>query len=245
MPHVYGIEHILYLAVTLSATVAVWLLAARYCRGEKGSAILVKSIAAVLLCTLVWNRISIACYSESFALALVPTSFCGMSSLLFSLATLLGKRDNKALHCVAYVGMLGGLLTVFYPDFVGQADSIFHSRTISGLAHHSITIMLFGAMLAVGYLKPSLKRWYCLPLGLCTYITFGLFFIQAFDMDGAMYITKPILPDTPLVWYVIGLIFVPVHVLLLLGWELLVVRRRGGAAAALPDEPTADTAPEN
>lgn len=231
MPQVFGIEHIIYFAVTVSLSIAAWIIARKHTNSEKNGDILIKCAAAALLAAIIWNRLSICVVSGEFLRDLLPNTYCGASSLAFSIIALIGKRNCKALHCVAYVGAIGALLTIAYPDFIGQADSIFYCKTISGLAHHSLTLLLFGLMIATGYLKPTLKKWHILPIGLCVYVAYGLVLIQLLDTsESTMYLYAPILEGTFLDWLGIGVIFLPLHTLLLFGWELLMRRKDKRAA---------------
>lgn len=85
-----------------------------YAKSEKSKIITVKVIAGVLLALILWNRIAIAVSDKSW-LKLIPDIFCGMSSLVLSLAVLLGKKDNNILHFVFYIAFVGDILTIFYP----------------------------------------------------------------------------------------------------------------------------------
>ena len=93
-PQVFGWEHLTYLAIFIVVSVASLVCIKLFVKNEKTQDIIVRSIGALLLVTLVWNRISIA-VTRGNAWLLIPDSFCGMSSLVLALAVLIGKRNNN------------------------------------------------------------------------------------------------------------------------------------------------------
>jgi hypothetical protein len=221
MPHVYGIEHILYLAAVAILFALGLTLIHRYVRTDRQIEITIRLLAGVLLAAIVWNRLAVAIQRDGFA-EILPSTFCGSSSLALSLTVLTLRKDHPVFHCVAYIGMLGGLLTIFYPDFIGQADSIWFSMTISGLVHHTVMVFLVLTMVMTGWLKPTIRKWHDLPLGLAVYMCYGLFLITVLGYSNAMYIYEPVVDGTPLDWFVLGMIFLPVHAVFLLAWGRLV-----------------------
>lgn len=210
MPQVYGLEHFLYLFTVFSIYAVGFYLIHKYIKTEKQVTWLIKGIGLVLFLAIMWNRISVSALRDGWA-HFIPSTFCGFSSLALSLGAITLKKDHPFFHSVAFVGLLGGLLTTFYPDFIGQSDSIFYPMTISGLVHHSVMVFLVIVMIQTKFLIPTKKKWVYLPLGLSLYMTFGLFQITVLGYNDAMYIYHPILEGTPLNWFVLGMIFLPYH----------------------------------
>lgn len=219
MPKIYGIEHILYL-LFFAILFTVTLIYISKIKDEKKIIKIVRCVGIILLVAILSNRIAIASYENNW-MKLIPDTFCGTSSLMFALLVIFGKKDNIGLHCVSYIGVLGGLLTVFYPDFIGQAESIFHLRTITGLVHHTIMVYLFVLIIITGYFKPTYKKWYAIILGGSLYVTYGLFLINALGFTNAMYINSPILEGTGLYWYVLGPLFILIYGIFQIIWELV------------------------
>ncbi len=210
MPQIYGIEHILYLLVVFSLYAIGFVLIKKYIKTDKQIRLLIKGLGLLLFISIIWNRISVSILRDGWAF-FIPSTFCGFSSLALSIGTMFLKKDHPFFHSVAYVGLLGGLLTTFYPDFIGQSDSIFYPMTISGLWHHSVMVFLVIVMIQVKFIVPSKVKWIYLPIGLSFYMTFGLFQITVLGYTDAMYIYHPILEGTPLNWFVLGMIFLPYH----------------------------------
>jgi hypothetical protein len=225
MPKIFGIEHIIYFTIVVTIMIISIIFIKKYLKdnAEKQS-LLIKLIAFLLLIAIIYNRVSIAVGHQDYR-TLLPDSFCGTSSLVLALSTIYFKKNNDILHCVAYLGLVGGTITLIYPDFIGQADSIFHSMTISGLLHHTIMVFLVIVMLITGYLQPSLKKWKILPIGLSFYMIYGLILITVIGLDDAMYIFNPALSGTIFNWFGLGLIFIPIHLLFLFVWDKICKRQ--------------------
>lgn len=224
MPEVFGWEHFTYLIVVVVIMTVLLFLIKKYVKEEKEIEKIVRWAGVLLFAAIAWNRLSICLLRDGWG-NLLPGSFCGATSLILSISAISFKKNSAIFHCIAYMGLLGGLLTLIYPDFIGQADSIWYPMTISGLMHHTIMTFLVLLMLLTGYLKPELKKWYLLPLGVCVYMTYGLFLITMLDYGDAMHIFSPILDGTNLDWFHLGLIYLPVHAVSLLAWEFFSKRK--------------------
>jgi hypothetical protein len=220
MPQIFGIEHILYLLVTFVMITGLTILIQKKAHTEKQKETAIKLIGVGLLLAILWNRTSISFLRNGW-ISFLPGTFCGASSFALAIAVLVCKKNSPVFHSVAYTGLLGSILTIVYPDFIGQDVSFFYPMTISGLVHHTITFFLVFIMIRTGYLKPELKKWVLLPLGLSVYMVYGLFLITVLGYGDAMYIYHPILEGTILDWDVLGAIFLVLHGGFLVMWEFL------------------------
>ena len=225
-PGVFGIEHILYLVICLLMMFTGWFIIAKYVKAEKTKTLIVKISAFALLCAILWNRISITIYNFKNnedglrnLLYLIPLSFCGFSSLVNALATLFLKKDNKILHCISYLGLIGGVISIIYPDYL-EEQTFFDPRTLSGLLHHTIMIWVIITNMITGYFTPQAKKWYIYPLGLCLIMGYGLFFKEVTGL-GAMQIGSPLLSSAPIFtsWYVVGVLTMFIHLAIIIGFE--------------------------
>ena len=205
---VFGGVHLIYLALTLPATVIGLYLAKRYAKTERAQNIILKSLAAMLLLWIVINRLSQVYRHEDVRWDLIiPDSFCGMTSLVTALAVLFGKRDNVVYHFVWSIGLVGAVITVFYPTFLDQGPSIFYLPTISGLLHHSLELATVVALLLFGQIHITYKKWYCTLFGFTCYLTLGAFQMAVFGWDDSFHIAEPMLEGTPLTAWVIAPIY--------------------------------------
>jgi len=195
--------------------VASLILIKRLCKTKRAQDIAIIIAGGLLLVSIILNRIFITIHSDSWTY-LIPKSFCGMTSLLLGIATLVFIRNHNhnVFHFLTYLAFLGGVVANFYPDYIGQAQSVFHSRTITGLLHHTLSVYVVVLLIITGRFAPTIKKWYCLPIGLMGYIVFGLFIIQAFGVNNAMLINAPLVAW--LYWYVVGPLFIALQIIGLL-----------------------------
>lgn len=225
-PKIFGWQHWVYLAVFVALTAFGIYFSGKYARSEKVKVCILKSLAAALLASILINRISIVFKGETPNFTnFIPDSFCGMSSLVLSLAVLCGKRDNHVLHFVWFVAILGGVITMVYPDFIGQSASIFYIPTISGLLHHSLSIVLVIFLFLFDYIKVTYKKWYCTPLGFACYLSVGAFIISVLGHADAFHIFTPLLSGTPLTFWVLAPIYAVLYGGILTGFEIYYRRK--------------------
>ena len=222
VPQVFGKEHIIYLIVSTVIGAAGLLLIKRYAKTEKVRTIALKSIAFLLLVSILANRLSqVFRYDQVRWYCIIPDSFCGMTSLVIALAVLFGKRNNPVLHFSWLLGLFGGISTVIYPTFVIQHHSIFYLPTSSGLLHHSFSAILVVALLMLRWIDITYKKWYCVVLGFTCYLTVGAFLMSVFDVSDAFHIVEPLLENTKLTVWVMAPIYISAHALIFAVAELL------------------------
>ena len=174
--NVFGGVHILYLLITLPLSAIGLYFAKKYAKTEKSQQIVLKSIAAALLIWIVINRLSqVFRYDTVRWEQIIPDSFCGMTSLVTALSVLFGKKDNPVYHFVWSLGLVGALITIFYPTFLNQGPSVFYLPTISGLLHHSLALVMICALFLFNQIHVTYKKWYCTFFGFTAYLTVGAF----------------------------------------------------------------------
>lgn len=218
---VFGGVHILYLFATVIPSVAGLFFAKKYVKSEKSQKIILKSIAAMLLVWIVLNRLSqVFRYSNVRWEQLIPDSFCGMTSLVLALAVLLGKKDNPVYHFVWFLGLVGAVATLLNPTFLDQGPTVFYLPTISGLLHHSLTLVMVAALLLFNQIFITYKKWYYTLFGFTSYLTVGAFEMAIFGFSDAFHIAEPIISGTPLTAWVMAPLYAVGYALILLLVEL-------------------------
>ena len=221
----YGVEHFAYIGITAVLAAAGLICAKKYAKEEKSQAIVLKGLAIALLIAILTNRLSqVFRYDTVRWVEIIPESYCGLTSLVLSLAVLFGKKDNDAYHFLWILALFGGVSTVIYPAFIGQGPTIFYLPTISGLAHHSLSAMLSVALLLFNQIRITYKKWYCTLFGFTCYLTLGAFLIGELGLSDAFHIYTPLISGTPLTTWVMAPIYAVCYALLLFIIEL--VRRR-------------------
>ncbi len=224
---VFGGVHFIYLAITLSLSAVGLYFAKKYAKSEKSQKIVLKSMAAMLFVWILINRLSqVFRYSDVRWEQIIPDSFCGMTSLVLSLAVLFGKKNNAVYHFVWSLGLVGSVITIFYPTFLDQGPSVFYLPTISGLLHHSITLLLIVALFLFGQIRITYKKWYCTLFGFTSYLTVGAFQMAVFGFSDSFHIVEPMLDGTPLTAWVIAPIYAVCYAAVLLAVELVRKHRK-------------------
>lgn len=181
----------------------------KYAKSEKARRKAVFSVGLILFVMSTWNRYCII-FDHTYkghpfdAYFLIPDSFCGLGNILLGLIMMIGKKDNKVFHFLCYVCFWGGLLNMVYPTYLSDYATIFHLSTIFGLIHHSIACYSVILLLCLGYFKPTLKKFPCLIIGFCAFMTYGIFIMDALHFKDAMFIHKPLVADSILTWYFVG-----------------------------------------
>ena len=205
MPELFGIEHILYIIISTLILGGGLVFAFVFVKNDKIQNVILKGIAFLLFVSIMGNRLSqVFRYDDIRWYCIIPDSFCGMTSLVLSLAVLFGKKDNAVLHFVWLLGLFGGISTVIYATFVGQGPTIFYLPTITGLLHHSFSATLVIALLMYKQINITYKKWYYTLFGFTCYLTVGAFLMHTFDLSDAFHIAEPLISDTPLTAWVMA-----------------------------------------
>lgn len=207
--NVFGLVHWIYLAITIPLSAGGLFCAKKFAKSEKSQNIILKSIAGMLLIWILINRLSqVFRYSQVRWEQIIPDSFCGMTSLVLSLAVLIGKRDNVVLHFTWFLALVGAIITIAYPTFLNQGPTVFYLPTISGLLHHSLALVMVIALLLFNQIHITYKKWYCSLFGFTAYFTVGAFQISVLGFSDAFHILEPMLSGTSLTAWGVAPIYI-------------------------------------
>lgn len=209
-PGVYCTEHIVFLILTALVIAAGLILVRKFADTEKKERIVIRASAAFLLFWIVLNRTSVTCAQiasdpESYSwINLIPYTFCGLASLVYSVSALIRPKDNPIYHFISYFGCFGGTITMFYPDFL-ETQTFWDVRSFSGLMHHALMIWLTLLVLSTRHFRPDIKKIWIYPLGYCAVMTLGLFEEEVLGFIQPMNIGAPLLSSAPVLtsWYTI------------------------------------------
>ena len=220
--NVFGSVHLIYLAITITLSVVGLICAKKFAKTNKSQIIILKCVAAALFIWILINRLSqVFRYGMVRWNQIIPESFCGMTSLVLSLAVLFGKKDNNVLHFTWFLALVGAVITLAYPTFLGQGPSVFYLPTISGLLHHSLALVLVIFLLMFKQIHITYKKWYCTLFGFTTYFTIGAFQMSVFKFSDAFHIVEPMLSGTPLTAWVVAPIYIVGYSAVILAIELV------------------------
>lgn len=221
-PQKYGWQHLTYIAVMIVVTVVSLILTKKYAKSEKTKTIVVKCYATLLLVAVIVNRWSVVFKTNPPEWNwLLPDSLCGLNSFVLSLGVLCGKKDNSVIHFAWLAGLCGGIIVTFYPDFIGQNPSFMYLPTISGLLHHTLSVVVAISLFVFGYIRISYKKWYCPFWGFICYLAAGAFFITVMGYGDAYHMVNPVLSGTPFTIWFIAPIFIALHLAITFTVELI------------------------
>lgn len=220
---IFGWEHLTFLAVYIAISVVSLVLIKLYVKKERTQDIVVRCVGVLLFAFILWSRIALTIKNKDYTY-LIPSSFCGMSSFVLSMATIFGKRNNFVLHFVVHFAVVGCVLTLAYPDFIETSPSIFYSIPFSGLMHHAISLFLCVLLYMIDWFRPSYKKAWSIVSGFTAYITVGAFLIAVCKHSDAFYINKPILAGTPFTIWVIAPVFAVSYAVFIASYELIRIK---------------------
>ncbi len=216
---IYGIEHLLYVVVVAAIFSLILFLLKKYAKTDKQKRMCVIGFGVLGLIFILINRYAIACGHEDFLKRFYPTSACGILSFALSLSMIFGKKDSKIFHFLVYMCTVSGLLTLCYPDFLPQAESIWYINTISGLLHHTTLFINPIIMIVLGYVKPNIKKINYYFYGSCVLMTLGVFNVDILGYSSSVQIFSPLLPDTIFNWFVVGLMIYGIEAIFLVIYD--------------------------
>lgn len=220
-PQLFGLEHILYIIISTIVGTTILLLSYKLVKNENTIKLILKILAFLLFLSILLNRLSqVYRYDTVRWYCIIPDSFCGMTSLVLSLAVLFGKKDNCVLHFVWLLGLFGGISTVIYATFVGQGPTIFYMPTFSGLLHHSFSAILVVALLMFKQINITYRKWYYTLFGFTCYLTVGAYLMHTYNLNDAFHIAEPLISGTPLTAWVMAPMYAFGYALILLIIEL-------------------------
>lgn len=225
---VFGTEHIIYVSFTILIIVGLFVLLPKLNLTEQKKEILFRGLGTLLFICILINRISVTYYDvvinkrEGYSwLNLIPNTYCGFCSLVLSITFMFGKKDNFILHSIGYLGMCGGFITIFYPDFL-DSQAFFDIRSITGLLHHTLMFILMFFAIVLGYMRPTIKKVYYFLLGIIVIILIGLLELYVLGFKKGMQLNEPLIKSLPILtsWYVVDVTLVLCHFIFLVLYEV-------------------------
>lgn len=222
---IFGWEHIVYLLVVAAVFIPALICAKKFAKSEKSQKIIIKTWGVILLLSILASRIvQLFIWEESHWHYIFPTSYCGLTSLVLSLAVIFGKKDNCVYHFIWLLTIIGGIASLMYPDFLAYNPTFFHPDTITAFLHHTFALIMIIILLMFKQINITYKKWYYTLFGFTCYLTYGAFLIGFFNYADAFCIMGPILSETPLTAWGMAPIYAVIYGTALLVIEL--VRKR-------------------
>ena len=221
---VFGIEHIIYMIVAAIIMAGLIIVIKIFVPKDK-MFIPMKVTAAIGVVIMIIYRIVVSRSRSGTFLDFIPDTFCSMMGFIMPLTVLIFKPDTKIFQYAMFCGMLGGLLTLIYPDFLVYFDNIFNIHPFTGLLYHTLMLFMFLLAIITKYFVPTFKRWTSLPIGLAFMVVFAVFGNSVLGQYNNMYLKAPLLPGTPLTWWLVGILFLILYTIILQVYEMCTLPR--------------------
>ena len=227
MEKTFGGLHLIYLGLDVGVMILSNIILKKKKVNEKTINLIIKIEGIIWFLAILLNRIFVT-YNDVVAeardgytwLNLFPNTFCGLCSLVLSLTVIFGKKDNFIFHSLGYLGLVGGLVTMIYPDFL-DSQAFVDPRSITGLLHHTFMTGVMIKVLIFGGMKPSINKWSYFILGLCVVTSIGVIELDVFGFKKAMQINQPLISSLPVLtsWYIVYLVMIIAHFIFLVLYE--------------------------
>lgn len=221
---VFGLEHILYMVITLFVMISSIIIIKKFVPQQK-MYLVVKIIAIIGLIMIIINRIVVSKSRDANFLDFLPDTYCSMMGFILPIVVLLFKPNTKIFQYAMFAGMIGGLLTFIYPDFLVYFDNIFNIHPFTGLLYHTIMLYLFMVSIATKYFVPTFKNWTSLPIGLAFMVVAGVFGNNVLGQNNNMYLNAPLISGTPLTWWLVGLLILVLYTIILTVYEMVTLQK--------------------
>ena len=217
---IFGKEHILYCVIAFILMISSVVIIAKFVPKNK-VCIPIKIVAAITLILIIINRIVVAKSRDGTWLDFLPDTFCSMMGFFLPIVVLCFKPTTKMFHFAIFSGMIGGFLTLMYPDFFVYFDNFWNIHPFTGILYHTGMFYLFLLSICTGYFQPTFRNWIALPLGLSCMVVVGEFGNSVLKQANNMYLNNPLIENTIFSWWFVGILFIGLVTLIIQIYEMV------------------------
>lgn len=205
---IFDLFHISYILVSLGLTVLILWLAKKYIKTAKSKNIFLK-VSGIITVFLHLSPLWVDYLKDGNASVadnmLFPIYFCNLAMILLLMTSFIEDKNSKFFKYLAittsYAGILGSIISLFYPEYYLYAEGLSFGVVKSMLSHST---MLIGCLyLMIGnYFKVERKNAIVFLVGLLCLGFIGLCVNIIFVLSGqpnpnAMYLQRPPLEEIP------------------------------------------------
>ena len=233
----FNLSHILYIVISLVITIGL-LIGFSFIKKQKGKDWVLKGFALatfILHISIMWvDFLQHGGHAEAPGYVLWPIFFCNMCMYIYLIVAFIPNKQGRAFKWlatfVAYGAFFGGMITLFFSDYLANDPNMTQWITVKSLLSHS-TMMLGCIYLFVGgYVKIRVKNLIPFCCGLVGALLIGVFLNWLFPACGipspnSMYLQQPALDGTPFYGYVMAPIMVVSIFIFTVIWEQFAVKK--------------------
>lgn len=200
----YEVPHIVILLSFAFVTALLLVFSCVFAKSDKSKTYIIKIVAGITLIAVILSRFIYNDFKPTL-LDFLPNTFCSTMGFVMPIAVLLCKRDSKTLYYALFAAFMGGIITIFSGDDIGQLRV---GNTIISYLYHSLMATLPILCVALKYCKPTLEKVPRLVVGLSFMICYGAFSNSVLHYSNNMFLNAPLIEGTFLSWWVVGLMMI-------------------------------------
>ncbi|HIY46293.1 MAG TPA: YwaF family protein [Candidatus Borkfalkia excrementipullorum] len=228
----YDTNHIIYIAVSLILPVLILLLLSRV-QAPKAKNIILKVIGTatyLLHISIMWTDFLSNGSANAADNILFPIYFCNFTMLLLMIVGFIKNRESVTFRVLAvltaYGGIVGGLVTLFYPEFYMWEPDFTSWYILKSFLSHSAMLLGSLYLFVGGFVKIRVDNTLYLAGGLLFTLVVGLavnalFAVCGLPAPNAMYLQKSPIAELPFLnGYLIGFLMLILTFIFTAVWEL-------------------------
>jgi len=201
--------HLGYIALSLAISALILWLSVRFIKTQKYKDMFLKfwSLATFFLhISPLWINFLKGEPAIAADNMLFPIYFCNMSMYLLVIVAFWGNKKTKFFGyistIVAYAGAFGALISLFYPEYYLNGNSIFEWGIFKSMLSHSTMLIGCLYLFVGGYFKVNKFNTLIYSIGLLFFgavglIVNGIFAAAGLNAPNAMYLQHPPIEDVP------------------------------------------------
>lgn len=194
--HMYNLYHILFIIVFILCLTLQIIITNKRKPGKKEISIYTNILAIIILIGVILIRVSITIFNIKHHINnykwyfFIPDTWCSLVGIVYSLNMLFFKRNENILHYTAFVGFLGGIMTLFFPNFL-NTEFFFHIKSFPSFIYHAAMVLLTVYLIQTGEFIPTMKKSVYFIIGMTLAMIFGFFEKNIMHMEKPMQIDDP------------------------------------------------------
>lgn len=220
------------LIIIASAVIIGSLIGLAYVKNQKHKNVILKSIALtvfLLHISIIWVNYLKHGHADAPLNIIFPVFFCNIMMYLLLIVAFIPNKQGKIFRYlatfVAYCGIVGGIITLLYPESYLNSQDMFLWNTMKSLLSHTFLLIGSAYLFVGGYVKIRFSNVLVVLCGLAGCGLVGLILNLAFITLGlpnpnSMYMFKPAIANAPITmgWW-LGLFIVLLVVIVSTLWE--------------------------
>ena len=204
--HMYNLPHLIFLSLFLLALIVQSAIIAKKRPSEKAKKIYTSILSVIIIIGVVLTRVSTTMHNTRYNINnykwyyFIPDTWCSLNGIVYALNILVFKRNQKMLSFTAFLGFLGGIMAIFFPNFLSTM-SFFDIRALPSMIYHACMILLSLYLVESKDFIPTIKNAPYFALGMIICMIIGSFEKRIMHMPCPMQLDQPFFDKTPFLYH--------------------------------------------